>query len=478
MAGILVGAGGPGGAGGRRAGRVACSRSASPAGSATPPARWAVYARTDQLIAGLERAVDPNGDGDAHDAARVALVGVAEPFAAFADEPAVARGPRRAPPRHARRAPAGNDGPAGPGFGSISRARAGAPAALTVGAADLRADATARCASSLRAGLGSCSTAACRSPGGPSPRTTSTSASARRASARPRRRLQRRCPAPRLLRRAGLQPRRRPRGARPGRRRSGRDGRGARRGRARSPSSSTARSFPAGGLGARRERADPGRLAFPQRRCAAACSRRSARGAHRGRLDRRRAYAHNGGEGRSHAFSSTRPRLRRPRQARARRAGRRLDDGRAGRERRRLARATGRSTGRAPRPPLVAGAAALLAQARPGLARARRSGACSSARARSLPGRARHRRRAPGSSTSARRRRPRSPPTRSRSRSATRDGARLARARSELVVRNVSTRRLVLVRVRSDAAGRRPSSSSARPPLGQAGAGRQRAGDA
>ena len=32
--------------------------------------RWAVYSRTDQMIAGLERAVDPNGDGDAHDAAR------------------------------------------------------------------------------------------------------------------------------------------------------------------------------------------------------------------------------------------------------------------------------------------------------------------------------------------------------------------------------------------------------------------------
>src|SRR5215218_10055379 len=38
---------------------------------------WAVYARTDQLIAGLERAVDPNLDGDAHDAARIALVGAA-----------------------------------------------------------------------------------------------------------------------------------------------------------------------------------------------------------------------------------------------------------------------------------------------------------------------------------------------------------------------------------------------------------------
>ena len=49
--------------------------------------RWAVFGRTDQLIAGLEHAVDPNLDGIALDAARVALVGVAEPFAAFEDSP-------------------------------------------------------------------------------------------------------------------------------------------------------------------------------------------------------------------------------------------------------------------------------------------------------------------------------------------------------------------------------------------------------
>src|SRR4029434_863012 len=49
--------------------------------------RWAVYSRTDQLIAGLERAVDPDGDGNAHDAARIAVVGFAEPYAAFADSP-------------------------------------------------------------------------------------------------------------------------------------------------------------------------------------------------------------------------------------------------------------------------------------------------------------------------------------------------------------------------------------------------------
>ncbi len=44
-----------------------------------------IYGRTDQLLAGLELAVDPNEDGDAHDAVRVALVGVVEPFAAFVD---------------------------------------------------------------------------------------------------------------------------------------------------------------------------------------------------------------------------------------------------------------------------------------------------------------------------------------------------------------------------------------------------------
>ena len=49
------------------------SRCASPAGSRTPRAGTAVYSRTDQILAGLEAAVDPNDDGDAHDAARIAL---------------------------------------------------------------------------------------------------------------------------------------------------------------------------------------------------------------------------------------------------------------------------------------------------------------------------------------------------------------------------------------------------------------------
>jgi minor extracellular serine protease Vpr len=114
--------------------------------------RWAVYGRTDQLVAGLERAVDPNGDGVALDAARVALVGVAEPFAAFEDSPAA-----RAVAGALRLdtlvvAPAGNDGVAGPGYGSIS-GPGGSRAALTVGAADLR-DSSATVHLVLRTGLG------------------------------------------------------------------------------------------------------------------------------------------------------------------------------------------------------------------------------------------------------------------------------------------------------------------------------------
>ncbi len=98
---------------------------------------YAVYGRTDQLLAGLERAVDPDADGSALDAARIAVVGLAEPFAAFADGPlarAVA-GAMRLDTLVV--APVGNEGPAGPGYGSVG-GPGGAPAALTVGAADSR----------------------------------------------------------------------------------------------------------------------------------------------------------------------------------------------------------------------------------------------------------------------------------------------------------------------------------------------------
>ena len=93
-----------------------------------------VYARTDQVLAGLDRAVDPNGDGDAHDAARVALIGVAARFAAFEDDPLARRG-RCAGLDTLVVAPAGNDGPKA-ALRSISAPAA--PPALTVGAADVR----------------------------------------------------------------------------------------------------------------------------------------------------------------------------------------------------------------------------------------------------------------------------------------------------------------------------------------------------
>lgn len=150
LAGLVAGAGGPEGLAGVAPGatvlpiRVAGWQPDAAGG-------FAVYARTDQVLAGLERAVDPDGNGDAHDAARIALVGVAEPFAAFADGPLARASAGASALDTLVVAPAGNDGPAGPGYGSIA-GPGGAPAALTVGAADLRSRTqTARVV--VRAGL-------------------------------------------------------------------------------------------------------------------------------------------------------------------------------------------------------------------------------------------------------------------------------------------------------------------------------------
>jgi hypothetical protein len=101
--------------------------------------RDAVYARSDQVIAGLERAVDPNNDGDTHDAVRIALLGVAEPFASFPDTPEAQAIAGALALDVLVVAPAGNDGVAGPLFGSIA-GPGGATAALTVGATDARAE--------------------------------------------------------------------------------------------------------------------------------------------------------------------------------------------------------------------------------------------------------------------------------------------------------------------------------------------------
>ncbi|MBD0348796.1 MAG: S8 family serine peptidase [Thermoleophilia bacterium] len=118
-----------------------------------PDARggWTVYGRTDQLIAGLERAVDPNADLDAHDAARIAVVGVVQPYAAFSDSPDAAAVEGALALDTLVVTPAGNDGPAGPRYGSIAGPGASA-AALTVGAAEQRGSGR-MAAVALRVGL-------------------------------------------------------------------------------------------------------------------------------------------------------------------------------------------------------------------------------------------------------------------------------------------------------------------------------------
>jgi minor extracellular serine protease Vpr len=137
LAGIVSGSDGPGGLHG-----IAPGASILPIRIAgwQPDAdgEYAVYSRTDQLLAGLEAAVDPNDDGDTLDAARIALVGVAEPYAAFSDGPLARAIAGAAALDTLVVVPAGNDGRAGPAFGSIA-GPGGAPAALTVGAVDGRA---------------------------------------------------------------------------------------------------------------------------------------------------------------------------------------------------------------------------------------------------------------------------------------------------------------------------------------------------
>jgi hypothetical protein len=136
LAGLLVGGGGPAGMAGVAPGAsVVPIRVAGWQRDAT--GGWAVYSRTDQIVAGLERAVDPNDDGDAHDAARVALVGVVERYAAFAEGPLARAAAGALKLDTLVVAPAGNEGVAGPGYGSVS-GPGGAPAVLTVGAADIR----------------------------------------------------------------------------------------------------------------------------------------------------------------------------------------------------------------------------------------------------------------------------------------------------------------------------------------------------
>jgi minor extracellular serine protease Vpr len=97
----------------------------------------ALVGRGDVLVAGFERAVDPNDDGSTADAVDVALAPVVEPFAAFTDSPEARAVAGATALGTLVVAPSGNDGDSGLRFGSIG-APGGAPDALSVGAIDTR----------------------------------------------------------------------------------------------------------------------------------------------------------------------------------------------------------------------------------------------------------------------------------------------------------------------------------------------------
>ena len=109
--------------------RVARREGDAPGGSATESAT------TDQVLAGLERAVDPGGDGDPSDAVPVALLGVSSPYAGFDDSPEAQAVRAAAALGTLVVAPAGNDGAGAGEFGTVG-SPAAALGALAVGALD------------------------------------------------------------------------------------------------------------------------------------------------------------------------------------------------------------------------------------------------------------------------------------------------------------------------------------------------------
>jgi hypothetical protein len=136
MAGLLVGRDGPAGLTGVAPGaRVLPIRVMG--WHETADGGWAVLGRGDLLLAGLERAVDPDRDGDVEDAAAIALAGGVQPFAAFADSPEARATAGATALGTLVVAPVGNDGRPGPGFGSVA-APAAAAEALAVGTLDAR----------------------------------------------------------------------------------------------------------------------------------------------------------------------------------------------------------------------------------------------------------------------------------------------------------------------------------------------------
>jgi len=93
----------------------------------------AAVGTTDELLSGLERAVDPNGDAVTSDHVPVALVGVNSPYAGFSSSPEAQAIAAAAGLGTLVVAPAGEEGAAAPGSGTIGSPGAAADA-LAVGA--------------------------------------------------------------------------------------------------------------------------------------------------------------------------------------------------------------------------------------------------------------------------------------------------------------------------------------------------------
>jgi hypothetical protein len=98
-----------------------------------------IHGTTDALLLGLERAVDPDGDGATDDAVRVALVGVNAPYAGFGGSPEAQAARGAAKLGTLVVAPAGNEGPARPPNGVVGSPGA-ARSVLAAGATEAGAD--------------------------------------------------------------------------------------------------------------------------------------------------------------------------------------------------------------------------------------------------------------------------------------------------------------------------------------------------
>ncbi len=131
MAGIIAGAGGPAGLGG-----VAPGAKILPL-QVMAMDRGVLVGSTSSLLAGIDRALDPNGDGSLADHANVIVAPVSEPFAAFGDTPEALAADGAARAGSLVIAAAGNDGPTGARFGTVATP-ASAASWLAVGASDGR----------------------------------------------------------------------------------------------------------------------------------------------------------------------------------------------------------------------------------------------------------------------------------------------------------------------------------------------------